>query len=459
MSLYFPGSRPYGAMSLPPDLYSDRPMLSTALLCLSSLSASTVQDESPWLDLTFAEARELAATKDKPLFVYFYAPYDKTCDHLDAVVWSNGGVVDHLRGKTIPIRLDTSRSREVCNQNDVTINATMVWFEPDGSEMDRIVHDGKKNSTYFLEISHLFLDGLSDLQQLAKEVETNPNDGLKRVWYARTLNGRGRTRDALDQYLWAFDNCSAPEFDEYRRGDLLFSTRHLFETTNSTSELESRADQGMLTVKRGPEAIRKMLGGHPSEVEVNEALARTAADAASIRWALEDVPTNIELFEALEGLPHAQVAREAILPWTAESLSFAKRYAEVVDSIADMSAHFDRMHVQYEQRLERLKLELPKKRHWQARARAMDGIGKRFGAIFVSLLGVGRIEEAAAQADRMLALSDSSDAWVVVLQRAGQVENTEFVQKYAAKGMAKFEKGTRDYNRIRRMLRLFGGTE
>ena len=74
-------------------------MLSTALLCLSALSAAPVQDENPWLDITFAEAREMAAAEDKPLFVYFYAPYEKNCDHLDAVVWNNGGVIDHLRGK------------------------------------------------------------------------------------------------------------------------------------------------------------------------------------------------------------------------------------------------------------------------------------------------------------------------------------------------------------------------
>jgi len=438
-------------------------MLSTVLLCLSALPATSVQDESPWLDLTFAEARERSREEQKPLFAYFYAPYAKKCDHLDAVVWSNGAVIDHLRFKTIPIRIDTSRSREICNRFEVSQNAMMLWIGPDGEEMDRLAHDGRKNSTYFLKISHMILDGQSDLQHLraeADEAVEDPENGIKRVWYGRMLEGRARPRAALRQYLWAFDNCLGPDFQEYRRGDLLFTIRQLFQAApQSVPEMEARADEARLVVVNGLDAVREKLGPDTDDEKARAYLARMAADAASLRHTLQDHAHVIELFDAVDGLPHESLAREAMLPWVGDTLIKEERYRELVDCIADVDALCDDMYREYDARLERLKTELPRRRSWQAEARALDGIGKRFGPLFAALLGVGRTEEAVTRAHRLLELTDSSDPWVVLLQRAGQVGQHEVVRELAAEGMERFGEGTRDYNRVRKMLRLHGGGE
>lgn len=433
-------------------------MLSTLLLSLA-LPPSPVQEETPWLDLTYTEAKERAAEEEKPLFVYFYAPYDRTCDHLDAAVWQNGLVIDHLRFNTIPIRVDTSRSREICNVNDVTVNATMIWFTPEGEEMDRLVHDGKKNSTYFLDISNLILNGESDLQLRAAEAAANPEDGLKRVWYGRLLEHRGRFRHALAQYLSAFDHIENRKFDEYRRSELLFTIRQLFQKTNSIVELETRAAQLALTAKGGPDAVREQLGPEATDEEVRARLRRVAADAVAIRYVLQDHPELVEIYDSVEGLPHAALVREAMMPWVADRLVTAKRYEDVLAPIADLQAYADELYEEYEYRKERLELEVRRLRKWQVLPRALDPLGKQIGPVFTALLAVGRDDEAEAQARRLLDLTDSSDPWVVILQRAGQAKKYDLVQKLAAEGFERFEEGTRDYNRVRKMLRLHGGGE
>lgn len=116
--------------------------ITIAVLVLASIGARTAGARTPerlFLPLSLDQAMALAAKNRRIVFVDFSTAWCGACKRLDEDTWTNGKVVEQLKQKTIPLKLDGDKDRNSRDKYKIDAYPTLLFLNPDGSILARVV--------------------------------------------------------------------------------------------------------------------------------------------------------------------------------------------------------------------------------------------------------------------------------------------------------------------------------
>jgi thiol:disulfide interchange protein len=109
------------------------------LASAGTLTAGVKTPEPLFLPLSLNQALVMAAKQKRVVFVDFCTAWCGACKKLDEDTWSNGKVIEQLKKKTIPIKLDADQERIIINKYNVKAYPTLLFLNADGSVLASIV--------------------------------------------------------------------------------------------------------------------------------------------------------------------------------------------------------------------------------------------------------------------------------------------------------------------------------
>jgi thiol:disulfide interchange protein DsbD len=98
--------------------------------------------------LSFDQALQKAEADHKLVMIDFYTDWCVYCKQLDGTTWRDPKVQDWIRSETVALKIDAEGETKLANKYNVRGYPTIVFLNPDGSEVYRI--GGYKDANDFL---------------------------------------------------------------------------------------------------------------------------------------------------------------------------------------------------------------------------------------------------------------------------------------------------------------------
>jgi thioredoxin-related protein len=370
-------------------------------------TSSLALGEDKWYrDLSLDEAKAQAKKEGKNLvFIDFYADWCQPCRMLDATTFKDPEVVAWLRKHTVALKVDGDRNTRLTDQFKVVSFPTLVFLRPDGTEIDRII-------TYlppaeFLEAAAGIAEGKDAIarakEKVAKGDATNP---LVRKELAFAYATKGRYKDAFNEYVWCLEEGFAkhPELSAMR--GMVASEMMMMLSGAYPSLLDE------LAARRA--AVRK-------RVEDGSAAANDIMTLALYDDLFREPERTLALYEAKRTRPDTPAAvraalAEAVLPMLLD----ARRYADIASDLDIMAA------------VDRIFAGVPAKESATEDERLMAVYV--VPAYYQILVGLGRQDDAAKVAARLIAMADRPEtyntlAWNAYLSGKPTPTDLEYARK------------------------------
>ncbi|MBN1491602.1 MAG: thioredoxin fold domain-containing protein [Phycisphaerae bacterium] len=337
-----------------------------------------------------------AATSDRPIFIDFYTTWCPPCKMLDARTWSDSNVAKWLQEKTIPLKIDAEAQAQLAEQYALRAYPTLLFLKADGTEIDRIV--GFVDPDEFLTEAEGILSGKDPLTRArAKLEEAGETDPMARMEFAKKLDQMGRNEEALTEYLWCFD--------EGNQHDMSFVGVRLSFLLSDIAKLSKRYPPARIAMlDRRDRAVERILAEDEDHLLVME--------VTSINENFDEGKNTLELYDRLKARdPHGRVVR-MMQDDVFDLLLEYKRYQELAtswDIQAGVDAAFDRTRSSLLSRVIRgfRPKETQERQARYERHRMLREVG-RYYEIF---LGVGRLDDAAQVAQRLIDFDDDAQTY------------------------------------------------
>jgi thiol-disulfide isomerase/thioredoxin len=227
-----------------------------AILC----RASAVRAEGPFAVQSFDEAKAAAGKSNKPIFIDFYTTWCGPCKMLDEQTWKDPKVVAWLGERTVALKLDAEKEDRLAQRYRVEAYPTLLFMKADGTEIDRMA--GFVTPEEFIAEGEGILSGKDPLTRAREKLEqAGPNDPMARMQYADKLAAKGRSAEALQEYLWCFDEGlkHSVAFIGVRLSFLLADIQRLGRSyppaLDALRERQNKARDRVLAGKGGPQAV------------------------------------------------------------------------------------------------------------------------------------------------------------------------------------------------------------
>jgi thioredoxin-related protein len=125
---------------------------------------------------SFAEVLSKAKSENKNVMIDFFTDWCKWCVELDRVVYTNKDVVEYANTGQINWKIDAEKGegKELAERYNIKGYPTIVFVDPDGNEIDRIV--GFFKPAEFLRIMKDYNSGINTYGYLKNKLEINPDD-------------------------------------------------------------------------------------------------------------------------------------------------------------------------------------------------------------------------------------------------------------------------------------------
>ena len=190
------------------------PLLAFAWLCAAPLFAAEEKSAVPFRPLTFDAACAAAKDEGKLVFIDFYTTWCEPCKRLDKDTWTDAGVGKLVGDKAVALKLDAEKEgKPVAARYKITAYPTLLLMKTDGTEVDRIV--GYREPAKFTEEFSAGVAGKPALVRAAEAVASVPAEGRgavqARYAFAKTLVQNAKYAEALEHYLWCYDEGMAKE--------------------------------------------------------------------------------------------------------------------------------------------------------------------------------------------------------------------------------------------------------
>ena len=213
-------------------------------------------------NLSFEAACQKAAHEQKLVFIDFYTTWCGPCKMLDQTTWKDPSVIRLLREKTFALKIDAEKEVALAKRYGIEAYPTLLLLDPDGKERDRMV--GYREAKPFIQDFNSALAGknaeMRAREAVVKEGEKSPTVRTK---LARELENQGKYAEAMEEYLWCFDEGLKhdPAFAGVRLSFLLRDLARLGQRyAPAKKALESRRDS----------RENELLGGNDNRAGVNE---------------------------------------------------------------------------------------------------------------------------------------------------------------------------------------------
>jgi len=266
----------------------------------------------PFADLSFAEARQRAHEEGKHLFVEFVVDVCIASKRMDRETFSDPTVQEWLREHCVSIQLDADVEAALSKQYAVHAFPALLFFRPDGELLER--HVGFLPADQFILKSEEILTGIDLADRLVKRVAEHPSDPRVHQLCGDALVQKRRFEEALDQYLWCYDQALEhdPSYADVRSGLLLTKIRFLGGMhLPAVQALRDRRDAARERVKAG------------------DATLLVTEDFATLSDALGEPEVTLEAYDALPD--GADELARMLFPHVTELLVETSRYQDIAD--------------------------------------------------------------------------------------------------------------------------------
>jgi len=371
--------------------------------------------EAPFQDLSLDAALEKAAAENKVVMIDFYTTWCGPCKMLDKQTWPDKDVRAWIDEHAIALKVDAEKKRDLAKRFKVRAYPTIVFVKPDGTQLDSIV--GFRGPKDFIAAAEGALSGKpADVRAKEEFEEGDQTDPMERGRYADRLAQLGKHKEALEHYLWCFDEGLKHDssYVGVRVSFLLSDIKRLGAAyPPAIKALEKRRDDAEQTV-------RDFIAGKklkPADGEANDIgglfnrmlnrqsteIASTAAgDVAALNDTLEDNPRTIKLYDKL--LECDRAGADDVRGWLfsriEKDLIRARRYDDFIrDGNPLQELRFD---IQMYRKQGSFGVEMPpnlKKRMEDLEKRRL---AESAGMYYEVYLGAGQLKEAAMVSEEIL---------------------------------------------------------
>jgi thiol-disulfide isomerase/thioredoxin len=286
------------------------------IVCGTAAAAMAKADDGPFRDLPLDRARQAATDGGKRLvLVDFYTVWCGPCKKLDETTWKDKQVRDWLSSEAICLKVDAEKDIPLAEKYRINAYPTVLLLRPDGAEIDRLV--GYRDAKTFLADAREALAGNDSLTRARKKLEgANANNPSSRMSYGDALAQKGRTEDALSEYLWCFDHGleHGPGFTGVRLSFLLARIVQLGQTHPAAlDELRKRRDAAAKDIEAG-------------RADFNAAMGFTALNSY-----LREPQRTLAVFDRIKAdKSQPAMVRNYLFDQAVDQLLAAKRYKDVL---------------------------------------------------------------------------------------------------------------------------------
>jgi len=363
-----------------------------SLLALAALALASAA-EAPFRALSWDAALAAAEKEGKVVLVDVFTTWCGPCKRLDETTWRDEKVRAFLEQRTVPLKVDAEKERELAARFHVQGFPTIVLVKPDGAELGRLV--GYYAPDAFLQRAGALLVGDDPLAKAKLALSGHEDDPRLHEELAAVHVARKEYEAALQQLLWCFDHgAEARPAYAAARGSTL-----LRKITDLAREYSPAADA--LRARRAAIAAGLLEGTVPA----SEAGLVPALDAV-----LGQGARSLELYDALvERGPRVLDAQNALAAQLLDQFLASRRYADLLAHEPDPPGAVERTIAAARKAEEALdSTSGPDSPKLAARRRAIRAPVERLArAYHEACLATARAEQADRIADLVLAWSAS----------------------------------------------------
>ncbi|MBL9186040.1 MAG: thioredoxin family protein [Opitutaceae bacterium] len=373
-------------------------------LALPPAAAQETKSAVAFRPLTLEGAFAAAQAERKLVFIDFFTTWCAPCKLLDQQTWTDPKVGELVNAKAVALKLDAEKEgRAAAKHYAIAAYPTLLLLKPDGTEVDRIV--GFRDPARFIADFAAGVAGRPTLVRAHDAVTSasadSPEAVRARYDLAKTLARAGQSAEALEHYLWCFDE-----------GMIKVSAFTGVRTSFLTGDL------GRLAAKYPPAREALVSRRDAAKTRLLEGDARAASDFAALNEALGDRAANLAMFDQL---PAGDPRRRGFGTRVQPQLIAARRYAEALEV---MPAN--------------VMLDIAKRAHSRMGSVAGDAATKRMsGQIYVAyvevLAGSGDLAHARELIGTILAIDATEDTRALLRRSIERAECPELLEALAAK--------------------------
>ena len=394
-------------------------MMSRNLCFLTLLTASAtislfspLSAETPFAPGDFKSALALAGRTKRIVLVDFYTTWCGPCKQLDETTWKNKTVRTWLSKNTISRKIDAEKQTSLADKYKIRAYPTILLLKPDGTEIDRLV--GYRQPTAFLtEVKQALAGQGSVARAKAKLNAEGKNNPMERMNYGRALAEKGRSAEALKEFVWCLDkgNQYDPAFSGVRLSFLLGDIKELgAEYPPAMTALTKRRDAARVALKKG--SVDRQV----------------AADFAAYNWVLEQQEDTLLVYDNVKK-KNPRVAT-AMFRSVRELLLEQKRYADFIEGSRDIATYVDEEINDYNQMGNEPELDKKTKEYMKEAKKTLKVMTvEKCAGLYEALLGTGQTGVATSVGEKLIKFDPSAATYTSLMKHAIRAGKPEVAEK------------------------------
>lgn len=360
-------------------------------------------------ELDFNAAVAAAAAEEKVVMIDFYTDWCIPCRKLKQTTWVDAAVVEWLEAKTVPIQINADVEIDLAKRFKVSSYPTILFVDGKGTEKARL--NGYKSPQDFLQAGPDALEGIDEVARARMALKGKEQDPMARNNLALAMHRRGMYAEALEEYLWCYDEGAAldPGYIGVRNSSLVSSLESL-------AKVHPPARQ----------AIDERLDKMANMIRVGEANDRLVRAFSSLARRSPERPIDLyrELREAPENAKSAALLAEALLPELIKKRLYKEVAADLGDIVETRIERRVAMVAQSSMRMSSDQLTM-----------MTEGAVRYSGNYYELLVGAGETERAWALAEQVLKMDSSAKTWGILVTRAARAGDTQTAESLAERGL------------------------
>lgn len=173
-------------------------MRRSLFLCCLILPTLLIAGGQGFKDLSYDQALAQAIQENKFVFIDFYATWCGPCKLMDRTTFKETKVIAWLEQKAVALKVDAEKLTDLAKRFNIEAYPTFVWVNKDGAILQRST--GVLGVDEFMKICDQVDQGI-DMVDVAREAASKePNNPRHRFGYIEALMNRGRQDEAAQAY-------------------------------------------------------------------------------------------------------------------------------------------------------------------------------------------------------------------------------------------------------------------
>ena len=219
----------------------------SVFLALSCATAASSHSEV-FSDFSFEQAKQQAQKDSKFLLVDFTASWCPPCKAMESTTWTDESVKAWIKENAIAVQVDVDKDIKSTEALDVKAMPTIILFTPQTGAKEFGRQVGYRDASQLLQWLEGAKSGKTPVE-LEKQAESGGADVWEHVNTPREMQSSGKNAEALDEYLWLWNNIKAGDLNvgDLRRSMVPYELKKLAATyapaKTKLAELRDAAEQ------------------------------------------------------------------------------------------------------------------------------------------------------------------------------------------------------------------------